>query len=183
MTDPLASMGMAATPEFDLVSRELLAAEMREDRLAQLCGPKHPDLQVVRGQIDSLRQRLTSLARQAPATLQRELIVATTREDQLLQLYDKELQAAKANEDFLVKEGLELDGIERLKTIHNSIVAQLNDWQLVEPSEEGTADVNVVVLEAPSIGTGPIWPRPPLLLSLCAATGMLVGLGIVVARG
>jgi uncharacterized protein involved in exopolysaccharide biosynthesis len=183
MTDPLVGTGMAVPPEFDLVSRELLAAEMREGRLAQHCGPKHPDLLAVRGQIASLRQRLVSLTRQAPATLQRELVVATTREDQLLELYEKELQAAKANEDFLVREGLELDGIERLKTIHNSIVAQLNDWHLVEPGEDGGMGVNVVVLEAPTIGIGPVWPKQPLLLSLCAATGMLVGLGIVVARG
>ncbi len=180
MTDPITSAGMGTTPEFELISRELLSAEMRERELAQHCGPKHPDLRAVKEQITSCKQRLQHLAEQAPATLHRELVVAQTRENQLLELYDQELQQAKANDDFLIKESLELDGIERLKSIHNSIVAQLNDWQLVEPSEDGGMGVNVVVLESPTIGMGPVWPKKSLLLSLCAATGMLVGLGIVV---
>jgi uncharacterized protein involved in exopolysaccharide biosynthesis len=179
--DALIGTGVATTPEFDLISRELLSAEMRESELAQYCGPKHPDLLAVKQQMASLKRRLAMITDQAPATLQRELVVAQTREDQLLDLYDQELQGAKANEDFLVKENLELDGIERLKSIHNSIVAQLNDWHLVEPSEDGGMGANVVVLQAPTTGTGPIWPKRSLLLSLCAATGMLLGLGIVVA--
>jgi uncharacterized protein involved in exopolysaccharide biosynthesis len=176
----VASVGLAATPEFEFVSRELLAAEMLERELVHHCGPKHPDLRAARERVATWKQRLQTLTEQAPAALQHELVVAKSRENQLLQLYDQELQNAKANDDFLVKESLELDGIERLKSIHNSIIAQMNDWQLVEPSEDGGMGAKVVVLEAPSIGTGPIWPKKSLLLSLCAAMGTLVGLAIVV---
>ena len=176
----LTDLELAKSTEYVQHARELMLAEMRERELAQHCGPKHPDLRAARQQVASWKERLESLNARAPLTLQHELSVAQTREKQLFELYQQELEKAKANDDFLVRESLELDGIERLKTIHNSIVAQLNDWHLVEPSEGAGTGVRVVVLESPSIGSGPVWPKKSLLMSLCVATGLLVGLGAVV---
>ncbi len=117
----------------------------------------------------------------ASVALQREIAATQIRENQLVELYNRELEKAKANDDFLLSEQQELDAIDRLKTIHNSMIAQLNDWHLVEPGEDGGLGTKVVVLEEPSIGLGPVWPRKSLLLGLCTAIGLLGGMGMIVA--
>ena len=179
-SDLSANVELAANPLYALISQELMEAQMLEKELSQSCGSNHPDMVAARAQVAARREQLRDLKERAPRALQLELTAAESRERQLLELYQQELEKAKANEDFLVKERLELDGIERLKTIHNSIVAQLNDWHLAEPGEEGGMGVRVVVLESPTVGAGPVWPKKSLLLSLSIAVGLLGGIGIVV---
>ena len=179
-TEPLADVELTKTPEYMQHTRELMIAELRESELAQVCGPKHPDLRAAREQVASLQERLRVINERAPLTLQQQLSVAQSREDELLELYQQELEKANINDDFLVRGSLALDGIERLKTIHNSIVAQLNDWHLVEPGDGDGVGTQVVILESPSIGLGPVWPKKSLLLSLCVSVGLVIGLGAVV---
>jgi len=179
--DLLANVKLTGTPDPSLIVQILYLAEVRQRELAKICGVQHPEMRAAREQVAAWKDRLRMLNNQAPVVLQREINAAHIRENQLLELYNKELKKAKANDDFLVSEQQELDGIDRLKTIHNSIIAQLNDWQLVEPGEDGGLGTKVVILEAPTIGSGPVWPRKSVLLSLCAAIGLVGGIGMVVA--
>jgi hypothetical protein len=167
-------------PDPALIVEKLHLAEVRQKELAEVCGPKHPAMRTVREEIAAWKDQLRMLNEQAPAALQREIAAAQIRESQLVALYDKELEKAKAYDDFLVREKQELDGIDRLKTHHNSLIAQLNDWHLVEPGEDGGLGTKLVVLEAPSIGPGPVWPKKSILLGLCVAIGMLGGIGMIV---
>ena len=68
---------------------------------------------------------------------------------------------------------------ERLKTIHNSLVSQLRDWRLLEPGVDGVWGTKVSIIEAPTIGSGPVGPKSSILLGLCVALGLLGGIGMI----
>lgn len=176
----IADSNVIGTPDASTLFQELSLAQVQQKKLAQICGPKHPEMLALNEQIAGLKEQLHSLSNQAPAAIQNEIDAIQAQENQLMELYERELEKAKVNDDYLVKERQELDGIERLKTIHNTLVVQLNDWRLVDPEEDGVWGLNMEVLEAPTIGTGPIWPKKSVLLILCGAIGLLGGLGMVV---
>ena len=175
----VADLPLAGSPGSTQILEELYRAEVRQKELAEHCGPDHPAMRSVQRQIIGWEARLDQLKRQAPAMLNREIAAAQSRESQLMNLYDKEFQKAKASDEFLVVEKQELDGIDRLKTIHNSLVAQVNDWRLSEPGDDSVWGTRMAIIEAPSIGAGPIWPKPSMLLALCVAVGLLGGVGLI----
>jgi CRISPR/Cas system CSM-associated protein Csm2 small subunit len=174
--DLLAGVALTGLPDIAQLSQSLDELESRQMLLAQTYSQDHPDVRVVEAQISTCRDKLSVLAKQAAKALNREIAAAEAHENRLVEVYDNELEKAKAHDDFLVWERQELDGIERLKTIYNSIVAQLNDWRLVDPEEDGVWETKIAVLEPPSTGSGPIWPKASLLLSLYGAIGLLGGL-------
>jgi len=179
----IADANIIGVPNASTILQELYLAQVEQKKLSQVCGPKHPEMLALKEQISGLKDHLRSLSNQAPATFQNEIEAILAYENQLLELYELELDKAKVNDDYLVKERQELDGIQRLKSIHNSLVVQLNDWRLVDPKEDGAWGLDMEVLEAPTIGTGPIWPKKSVLLILCSAIGLLGGLGMVVVFG
>ncbi len=179
----IADANMIGAPNASTILQELYLAQVGQKKLAQVCGPKHPKMLALKEQISGLKDHLRSLSNQAPATFQNEIEAILAHENQLLELYEQELGKAKVNDDYHVKERQELDGIQRLKSIHNSLVVQLNDWRLADPKEDGAWGLDMEVLEAPTIGTGPIWPKKSVLLILCSAIGLLGGLGVVVVFG
>ncbi len=176
----IADANLVGTPDASSLFQELHLAQSQQRKMAQICGPKHPERLALDEQIADLKEQLQSLSNSAPATFQNEIDALESHENQLVDLYELELEKAKVNDDYLVEERQELDGIQRLKTIHNSLVAQLSDWRFVDPEEDGAWGLEMEVLEEPTIGTGPIWPKKSVLLILCGAIGLLGGLGMVV---
>ena len=168
--DLLANVKLTGAPDPSFILQEMYLAEVREKELGKNYGPKHPEIRALREEAAAWKERLRELNSQAPVTLQREITAAQIRENQLVERYNKEVEKTKRHDDFLVSDRQELDGINRLKTIHNSIIAQLNDWHLAEPDEDGGLGPKVVVLEAPATGSGPVWPKKSILLGLCAMT-------------
>ena len=177
--DLIADVKLTGTPSPGQIFEELYRAEVRQKELAQLCGKDHPEMRSAQQRIAAWKEQLHGLNEQAPIALQREIDSALRREKQLAELYNTELQKAKGSDDFLVIEKQELDGIERLKTMHNSLVFQLNDWRLVEPGEDGGWGTKMSIIEAPTIGSGPVWPKLSIVLLLSAAIGLLGAIGTI----
>jgi uncharacterized protein involved in exopolysaccharide biosynthesis len=166
-------------PDPAQIFEELYRAEVRQKELAQRCGPDHPSMRAEQEKIAAWKKRLDGLNEQAPIALQREIDAALNRENQLSELYNAELKQAKANDDFLIIEKQELDGIERLKTIHNSLVFQLKDWRLMAPGDDGVWGTKMSIIEAPTYGAGPIWPKLPIVLVLSAAIAVVGAIGTI----
>ena len=176
--DLLGDVTLTGLPSIANLSQELQLFDTRHKALSQTYSADHPDVRAVSAQILTCRRKLSELAKQALLALEREVAATEAHENRLVEVYNEELEKAKAPDDFLVWQKQELDGIERLKTIYNSLVAQLNDWRLVDPESEGVWGMTIAVLEPPSTGSGPIWPKKSLLLSLFGMIGLLVGLGV-----
>lgn len=177
--DLIADVKLTVTPSPAQIFEELYRAEVRQKELAERCGADHPEMRAANERIAAWKGQLQELNEQAPIALQREIDAALRRENQLAVLYNAELEKAKSSDDFLVVEKQEMDGIERLKTMHNSLVFQLNDWRLLEPGEDGVWGTKMSIIEAPTIGTGPVWPKLSIVLLLSAAIGLLAGIGMI----
>lgn len=177
--DLIADVKLTGTPSPAQVFEELYRAEVRQKELAQSCGPDHPEMRSAQERIAAWKVQLKGLNEQAPIALQREIDSALRRENQLAEMYNAELQKAKGSDDYLVVEKQELDGIERLKTMHSSLVFQLNDWRLLEPGDDGIWGTKMSIIEAPTIGTGPVWPKLSIVLLLGAAIGLLGAIGTI----
>lgn len=177
--DLIADVELTGTPSPSQIFEELYRAEVRQQELTQSCGPDHPEMKSAQQSIAAWKAQLNGLNALAPFALQREIDSAMRRENQLVELYNAELKKAKGSDDFLVIEKQELDGIDRLKTMHSSMIFQLNDWRLLEPGDDGIWGTKMSIIEAPSIGTGPVWPKLSIVLLLCAAIGLFCAIGTI----
>ncbi|MEM1068042.1 MAG: Wzz/FepE/Etk N-terminal domain-containing protein [Planctomycetota bacterium] len=164
----------AIAPNANELLQQLSKAEVELKEIAQYCGPDHPRYVAASGRVDVLQQQIDQMSDMVPAVLRRELATITDQESQLLTQFEKESATAKENDSFRLREQQALDGLERVKAIHSSLVVQLNDWRLASSSEEGNSGTDVLVIEEPSIGTGPVWPKPAIVLVLSASIGLLL---------
>lgn len=144
------------------------------------------ELEAARGQEELLvslyeKEFLTAQA-SVIGHLQKELNAAKLHEEQLITLYDEEFTKAKKVDGFVMEEEQLRDDIVRTKTMHDTLVAQMNHWQL---TSESVADVRsavkVTVLDAPKVPVKAAWPIPWLVLGLCGVIGSCCGLGLVTA--
>lgn len=177
--DLIADVELTGTPSPAQVFEELYRAEVRQKELAHSCGADHPEMKSAQESVAVWIAQLNGLKAMAPIALQREIDSASRRENQLIELYNAELKKAKGSDDYLVVEKQQLDAIERLKTMHNSMVFQLNDWRLSDPGDDGIWGTRMSIIQAPSIGTGPIWPKLSVVLLLCAAIGLFGAIGTI----
>lgn len=177
----VAKGGLASLEDPAPTQLALLAAQSRATELAQRFGPKHPDLRGVRQLITTLEDRLRRAVMEAPVVLEREIDSLGHEEASLIELFDKELAAAKGADEYYLKEQKTRDDIHRLQQIHDSIVSRLSDSQLADQAlSGGRASVFVKVLDGPQLVNEQVWPQPVPLLGLCGLMGLAGGFVLVV---
>ncbi len=118
----------------------------------------------------------------AISALRQTLDVLRSTERNLSKTYEAELSSVKALDDYLIREELLLGNIRRLVETHDSVLAQLGDFQLA--SQElagGRTTVRVQLLDGPKLMPQPVWPRKKQFLGLSAMIGLVVGMLLVVA--
>jgi len=164
-----------------LTRQELLTVRLREKELASRFGHKHPEIKAVREQIAILKSRLSETVRAAPAILDHELGSVKRDEERLGELYAYELEEAKIVDAYLVREQQAQSAIQRVQTIHDSILTQLREWQLSDDAVVGgRSGVKVAVLEAPTFtDSAAVWPTSTLVLGMFGMIGLIGGLGMV----
>lgn len=120
------------------------------------------------------------------ATIQEELSRAEVRLMELSQSFGpKHPDVVAVKEQIvawkrLLRESLEAAAIQRVKAAHEVVLLQLQESRLVEAAmADGRSDVVVRQLEPPQAPSAPVWPPKNLLLAVCAAVGLLGGLGMV----
>ena len=178
------SIAQGSLAEDTAVTRqELLTARLHEKELASRFGHKHPEIKAIREQIAILKSRLGETVRAAPAILDHELGSVKRDEERLGELYACELEEAKIADAYLVREQQAQAAIQRVQTIHDSILTQLREWQLSDDAVVGgRSGVKVAVLEAPTFtDSAAVWPTPTLVLGVFGMIGLIGGLGMVTA--
>ena len=120
------------------------------------------------------------------ATIQEELSRAEVRLMELSQSFGpKHPDVVAVKEQIvtwkrLLRESSEAAAIQRVKAAHEGVLLQLQESRLVEAAmADGRSDVVVRQLEPPHVPSAPVWPPKNLLLAVCAAVGLLGGLGMV----
>jgi len=173
----LSTFQSLGAPNAKELLEELSRAKVEMEELSRHCGPDHPMWQSTSEKVATLELQIREMNEFFPTVLQRELDTATNREQHLQKLYQQETDKAKQNDEFVLQEQQALEGVERLKTIHSSLVVQLNDWRLT--ASESARGTDVSVIEAPTIGSGPVWPKPAIVLVLSIGVGMFLALAMI----
>ena len=164
----------------EAIQEQLGAAQAEEKAISQHYGHRHPEILRARERISAWRQRLRESIDAAPAVLQQELTAARFHEQQLGELYQEECGKAKRIDVHLVQEQQSLDSLQRLQTLHDSVLTQLTELKMADQAlAEGRSGVKVGTLEAPDTPERLLFPPPALLMAVCGLVGLMGGLGMV----
>jgi uncharacterized protein involved in exopolysaccharide biosynthesis len=175
--------GLIGLEDLTPIQQALLEAESRHTELCARFGPKHPEVLGVRQVIDSLESRLSKTAVGAPEMLETELAAIRQQEQSLTDLYNREFKQAKTTDSFLVKEQQLLDEIQSAQTAHESLVSQLDSFELADQALiEGRMSITVDVLDGPELINDLVWPQPIPVLGLCGLIGLAGGIVLVGVR-
>jgi len=174
-----------ATPhELVSIQQELSRARSSAQQLSTQYGHKHPAVQAARAQVAAWEDRLHEYLESAPVMFRQELEAIERQEKQLQELYQSELAKAKAVDSYVIREQQALDGITRVQTMHSSLLAQLQQWQLSEQAlADGRSRVTFRVLEEPIVPEEATWPAPKLVLAVSVILGLCAGIGLALFLG
>jgi len=168
------------SPDARAIRLELYRAQSAAEALAVQYGPKHPSMRAARQQIVAWQQRLLQSDARAATALQQQLAAARLHERQLADLYRREFEEVKLVDAHLIEEQQVLDRIDRIRTVHDSLLTQVAQWQLADQAlSGGRSAVRVSTLEAPDVAERLVFPPPSLLLAVCLAAGLLAGVGLI----
>lgn len=148
------------------------AAQRREQRLAALLGPRHPDLVEARQEVASLDRSIQAEVRRIAESVENEARVARAREASVRRQLDASKREANATNDALIK----LRELEReVETNRRLLEVFLNR------SKETNEQQNLALPDARIISPAveplkPSWPKNTLILALALVGG--VGLGL-----
>lgn len=173
----VSSFQSLGAPNAKELLEDLSRAKVEMEELSRHCGPDHPLWQSTSEKVAALEDQIREMSDVFPSVLQRELDTAANREKHLQQLYQQETDKAKRNDEFVLQEQQALESLQRLQSIHSSLVVQLNDWRLT--ASESTRGTDVSIIEAPTIGSGPVWPKPAIVVVLSTCVGMFLGLAMI----
>ncbi|MEX0820248.1 MAG: hypothetical protein WD070_11675 [Pirellulaceae bacterium] len=164
-----------------LVHQALLEARSQEAEVTQHFGPRHPDVRAIQGRIRSLEARIQHAVRVAPEILANELAAVQSQEESLQASYETEFALCKALDAAVVREQQLLDQLQSVQAIHDTILSQINRFELAgEAISGGRSSVSVRLLNGPQLVPSGTWPQPVPVLGLCGILGLCAGFLIVV---
>jgi capsular exopolysaccharide synthesis family protein len=162
------------------LEQELFTAQANEQSLLRTYGEKHPAIKAARGQVAYWERLLKDSQEAAPQVLQQELDAVRIHENHLGEVYKEEYAKAKEVDSYLLQEQQAIDGIQRVQQVHQTVLAQLRQWQLADASlASGRSGITVSVLEPPDLAAREAWPPPFLLLAVCGLVGLVGGFGTI----
>jgi len=167
--------------EMRAVKRELHATQQREADLRSRYGEKHNDVRAIGSQIQRLETQIEELLAEIPEVFENELAVIRKHEQELEELYGREIERATQSDINQLENRHYLDTIERLRTAHGSILAEMHTRRLATASvTTGQGSVHVKTITAPRASGAPIWPIPMVVLSVCSVLGLAAGSGLAI---
>ncbi|MBC8353567.1 MAG: hypothetical protein H8E66_16330 [Planctomycetes bacterium] len=163
------------------VHQALLEARSQEAEVTQRFGPRHPEVRAIQSRIRSLEERLQSAVRLAPAILTSELASVRSQEGELELSYASEFARCKQLDAAVIREQQQLDRLQSVQAIHDTVLTQINRFQLADEAiSGGRSSVSVRLLDGPQLIPSGTWPQPVPVLGLCCILGLAVGFLVVV---
>lgn len=155
----------------------LLQAEADLARITQTLQPSHPSRVAAEREVNLLRAQLESTTLASPQALAREIEAARGVENAL------SLSLEQANEelaDFERQRRAEsrvIDELDQTRSLMELRRRALLDQRLfVHLAGAGEVGVTARIIEQPVQPSAPTWPNSPLVLAICAAVGLLIGI-------
>ncbi len=178
--EELAALPAAASADVAAVHARLVEAQLREKNLEVRYGEKHPDLRGAREQVARLRREYAMALEVGAERLRQQFAAVTASERHLDELYRKELETARAIDQFVVEEQQLCEQTQRVQTLHDSILDQIRTWKLSDEAvADGQSRVHVALLEEPTLPQQPVWPDRKLLFGLCGLIGLVSATGLM----
>jgi uncharacterized protein involved in exopolysaccharide biosynthesis len=116
--------------------------------------------------------------------LEQELKTAKRTEQELESQYAEIQERAKKTDSYLLREQLVQRKIDRLETVHETMLVRLVDFELADQGvAKGRASVDVRVLEGPELTSRQVWPLPPFILAGSLLFGCMVPVALLATFG
>ena len=155
----------------------LYMAEADLARLTQTLRPSHPSRVAAEREVNLLRRQLESTTLASPQALEREIEAARGVEAALQSGLDQANQALADFERLRRQESRLIDELEQTRGLMEVRRRALLDQRLfAHLAAAGEVGVTARIIEEPVQPIAPTWPNGPLVLAICAAIGLLIGI-------
>ncbi len=155
----------------------LYQAETEVAGLQQTLQPNHPSRVAAERQVSLLRKQLADTTRATPQTQRKELEALKGVEAALTAGLDQANEELAEAERLGRSEQLIMDELAQTKSIMEQRRRALLDQRLfTRLAETGEVGVTARIIAEPVQPLGPTWPNPPLVLGVCGAIGLLIGM-------
>lgn len=155
----------------------LLQAEAEVARLRQTLQPSHPSRVAAERQVTLLREQLAGTIRATPQAQRKELEAVKGIEAALAAGLDEANGELAEAERLGRAEQLIIDELAQTQALMEQRRRALLDQRLfTRLAESGEVGVTARIIAEPMQPLGPTWPNPPLVLGVCGAIGLLLGM-------
>lgn len=142
--------------------------------LAQVYGPRHPEVRALQQQITLWEKRVAESQLNSTAAIAVELEALKVAEHDLAEKYREEMVATRKLDSFLFQEQQIVDDIARVDQSYKATMEAMTQMEMAAQALDGGAgSLTVRVLESPDLVENLVWPVPAQFLGLCAVVGFL----------
>lgn len=173
-----ASAGVVNNPVIQGLKEELARSETKLSQQSERVGKNHPDYQLAKAEVDSLRSKLASEVHTVRQSIDNDLSVSRQRESALrAAVAAQKAKVLKLNAERDV--GTVLAGeVESAQRIYDQALERFNQTRM-----ESHADQTAVsVLSAAVVPLTPSSPNLPLNVALSVILGTLLGIGLALIK-
>lgn len=159
------------------LQEQLWAAEAELARTRLTLTSRHPAVEAAQREVTVLKRQLAQSSAATPEALKRDIEASKGLESQLQALYEAERGRMSEIERDRREESLLLDELERVRELSDTRRAELLDQRLVSRlAESGELGISARLIAPPTLPSGAVWPRPPLLIAAGLGLGLAAGL-------
>ena len=155
----------------------LFQAETDLARLTQTLQPSHPSRVAAEREVRLLRAQLDNTSQASPQALEREIAAARGVEQALLLGLEQSNAELADFERLRRAETRVIDELEQTRGLMEIRRRALLDQRLfAHLAGAGEVGVTARIIEEPVQPFAPTWPNSPLVLAICGAIGLLIGI-------
>lgn len=164
--------------QFESLQKELRETRQWEEELNGVYGDKFPLLRSARAQIESTTTHLSNMFTTIKGVLEHQLETIRENEQSLEILYAEEIQRTRKLEMLRLEEQQFVDAIERLQSVHDSILDEMHNRQLATATGQGS--IFVEIMSPPKATARPVWPIKEVVFGICGCIGLMLGCGVAI---
>ncbi len=172
MSGKMRSSSGAGSEDLADIEKQLRAAQVAKDRVAQQYGELHPAYRRAESEIAKWQTLLQDRLTITVDSMQHQCSLDSSTEKGLSEVYEAELKKAKELDDYVVREEALLAEIARVEKVHGAVFGQLTDAKLWDKAlEQGRTSVSVQDLDGGDRRAELLWPMPIVFIAACALIG------------